>query len=188
LLIRYFVRGVTTGMAALTPRFSHLEGVADRNKICDLLLRSLWVSAALAAGGAILLLLCGRPFLEFWVGAEFNEAAPVLSVLAISYAFALSQNPTVRVFYAINKHHFFAVLAVAEAILNLGLSLVLVRYYGIIGVAIGTAVPMFLIKVIVQPTYLSRCLEVSLADYYRRLLPPSVALLVGLVVLIMYFR
>jgi hypothetical protein len=42
------------------------------------------------------------------------------------------------------RHRLVACTALGEALVNLALSLVLVRYYGLVGVAIGTAVPITL--------------------------------------------
>ena len=63
---------------------------------------------------------------------------------------------------------------VVEGVLNLGLSILLARKYGILGVAIGTAVPMLIVKVILQPWYTLREAGISVRDYLSNsILPPA---------------
>lgn len=177
MLIRYLMRAITTGMGVIGPRFSRLVGEGDHQALRDLLLRSMWISAILSTVGCLALVVFGKALIVLWVGPQFSQAALVLVILATPFAFGLSQSPTIGALYALNKHRFFAVIAVAEAVLNLGLSLLLVQYYGIIGVALGTAIPMLLVKIIVQPIYLSSCLQIPIAVYYRRVLPSIIVLL-----------
>ncbi len=177
-LIRYLLRGVVAGMVVMAPRFSRLVGESDHAALRDLLLRSMWISAVVSSLACLGLIVFGRALITAWVGSGFSGAVPVLILLATSFAFAMSQAPTVPALYALYKHRFYAFITVAEAVLNLGLSLVLVHDYGIVGVALGTCIPMLIVKVIVQPVYLTRCLPISLGAYYLRLVPATVVFVV----------
>jgi len=66
---------------------------------------------------------------------------------------------------SIEKHKFFAISNSIEGVANLILSLLLVRRYGIVGVALGTAIPMILIKVFVQPMITCRALGLKLSRF-----------------------
>ncbi|MFC1738956.1 oligosaccharide flippase family protein [Planctomycetota bacterium] len=172
LLIRFFMQFIGSGtVTVLTPRFSALDGEGDKTQLQKLFLKSLSVAAFLSFGVGTLIIILGRRFIVLWVGAEFLEAVPVLLVLTVSYSIALAQTPGISLVYALKKHHLFAGACVVEGIANVVLSIYLAPRYGILGVAIGTAAPMLVIKLFVQPIYVSRIIGISLMRYWSQLLP-----------------
>lgn len=170
-LIHYMLSLVTSGMGVLTPRFTSLDGENNREELKAIFLRALSISSCIACGVALLLVLFGQPFVFLWVGKEFIATVPVLSILAVSYAFALSQTPGISLMYALNKHRYYAAATMMEAIANVFLSILLARQYGIIGVALGTAIPMLVVKFFIQPVYVSRLAGLRLSDYCKAVAP-----------------
>ena len=55
--------------------------------------------------------------------------------------------------------------ALIEGVLNLGLSIYWAKQYGLLGVALGTAVPMIIMRLGIQPLYTLRVLKLSLTQY-----------------------
>jgi O-antigen/teichoic acid export membrane protein len=127
------------------------------------------------------LILFGKEFIRLWIGTGFSDAAPVLLILTACYSIALAQNPGISLVYALKKHYLFAGASVIEGILNLALSIYLAPKYGIVGVAMGTAIPMLFIKIFVQPIYISRIIKISLAQYWSKIMPA-----VGIAVLVLF--
>jgi O-antigen/teichoic acid export membrane protein len=105
----------------------------------------------------------------------------VLVVLVLSQFFAVSQTPSVALMFGISKHKFFALMSSVEGVLNLVLSLVLVRFYGLVGVALGTMVPMVLSKLVIQPLYVSRVSVVGYTEYVKTMARTLATALVSLV-------
>lgn len=124
------------------------------------------ISVILAVFLGTSMMIYGRFFIERWMGINYLDSYNVLVILCIPMIIALSQNPSIGLLYGISKHNYFALFNCCEGVLNLILSLILVRYYGIYGVALGTAIPMILIKLFVQPIYVCRLINVSLIEYY----------------------
>lgn len=174
LIIRYMTQLIATGMGVLTPRFAALDGANEHAKLQGLFLRSLSVSALLAFGASMLAIIFGGRFITWWVGKEFAGAIPVLWIIATAYAFALSQNPAIGLMYALKKHHYYAIATVIEAVANVVLSILLAPKYGIVGVALGTAIPMLVVKIIVQPIYVSKIIDIGLLDYAKIIVVPAV--------------
>ena len=171
LLIHYMLKLVVSGMGVLTPRFAALDGTDDRQELQITFLRSLSVSSFIACGAGVMALLFGGSFLSLWVGKEFGAAIPVLMVLATSYMLALSQTPGIGLMYALNKHRYYAAVTIVEAIANVALSILLAPRYGIFGVAMGTAIPMTVVKIFIQPIYVSRLVALRLRDYVKAIAP-----------------
>jgi O-antigen/teichoic acid export membrane protein len=170
-LVRYASQSMSETMKVLKPRFAQLDGVGDADGLKRTFLRALVVSSTLAFGGAALLVIIGKPLIVFWVGRGFLDAYLPLAVLIGALAFDFAQNPAVNVLYALDRIRLLAVVYMSEAILNLVLSLILVHPYGMLGVAIGTAIPCLLVRLFVLPVLAAVATGVPLASYYGRMLP-----------------
>ena len=171
MLIRYMLNLVTSGMNVLTPRFANLEGLYAIERVKSIFIKSLSISSFLAFGCCMGAITFGGHFIILWIGKDFGGSIMVLWILSVSFAFALSQTPGIGLMYALNKHHFYAIVTVIEAIANLILSILLVSKYGIIGVALGTAIPMLIVKIFVQPIYVSRIIDITIVDYVKPIIP-----------------
>ena len=117
--------------------------------------------------GSVLLLANGRPILRFWVGERFVAAYPVLLALIIAHLFDTGQAPSLHLLYATGKHTALGIWTVLEGIANLCLSVYLAGRFGIVGVALGTVIPMLVVKLVVQPAYTLRVAGVPIRDYLR---------------------
>ncbi|MDM8545569.1 oligosaccharide flippase family protein [Candidatus Venteria ishoeyi] len=172
-LVRYYLQFISAAtISVFTPRFSSIAGEQDRAYLQKLFLKSLSIGAFLSFAIATPMLIWGEPFVRLWAGAEFVEVLPTFWVLTIAYAVTLSQSTSVAMMYALKRHQLFAVISLIEGVVNVALSIYLAPIYGIFGVALGTAIPMLILKVFLQPLYLTRILEVPLAAYLRQLYLP----------------
>jgi O-antigen/teichoic acid export membrane protein len=163
--VKSSLRAVTT---VLTPAVSTLEARGDHPAIQRMLVDGtryvLWAVLPIQAA----LMLLGRPFLSLWLGERYAQACfPVLLILALPLALALSQSIGGRILYGIGRLRWYARLAIFEAAANLLLSVALVKPLGIEGVAWGTTIPNLLFNLILG-TYVCKLLQVNLGSYLRR--------------------
>jgi O-antigen/teichoic acid export membrane protein len=172
---QYISSLVATGMGVLTPRFSGLDARGDHPAMRQLLLKSLALSSFLSFGACMAAIVLGRAFILWWVGDTFSASAPVLSILSVACAFGLSQNPAIMLMYALNKHKFYAMATVVEAVLNVALSIVFAYRYGLNGVALGTLIPMLIVKVLIMPVYVSKVSGIPIGQYLRPMMPGAIA-------------
>jgi len=181
LLMRYYVMFLNSAtVTTFTPRFAHLEGEGDYDGLKKLYMKSLSIGAFLSFAIATPIIMYGEQFVLLWAGKDFLEAVPVLWLMAASFALTMAQSSSVAMMYALHKHQTFAVVSLIEGIANLLLSIYLAPKYGILGVALGTAIPMIFVKLILQPLYLTRIVDVPLIAYVSTLLPPLIlALILG---------
>ncbi len=166
-LAQYFISLMLAATGALGPVFSRLEAARDSERMRDVLHLGTKVSVALATFICFGLIAWGRPFIVCWMGAPYLDAYPPLVALAIGVTVALWQTSSLQLLYGTSKHGMFAVFNSLEGVANLILSLVLVRRYGLLGVALGTMIPMALTKLLFQPWYVCRTAKFDLGDYYR---------------------
>jgi O-antigen/teichoic acid export membrane protein len=152
-----------------------LDGQKKFEAVKALFLRSTKVCALLAFSGTTVLLLYGRDILRFWMGGSFTVYFNLLVVLTIGYCVILMQSPSPVFLYVRSRQKTLAAWTLAEGLVNLGLSIYWARQYGILGVALGTTVPMLIVRLGVQPFYTLRVLGISWADYLvKSFLRPAV--------------
>jgi O-antigen/teichoic acid export membrane protein len=166
-LVEYAKTLLRTITATLTPGVSAMEARGDFNGIARLVLTAtrwvLYIVLPVNLG----LWLFGRPFLHRWVGIEFVEASfPAAAILAATLSLGVAQSVTARVLYGMGRLRLFARMALLESALNLGLTLLLIRPFGVEGVAVAVAVPNVLFCLFVIGFTL-RTLGISLRDYLR---------------------
>ena len=167
-IAQLFMQSVLGAMGVIGPLFTRFEALGDRRKAQEILLLTTRMSvlAAVMIGGCILIF--GQRFIVLWVGEDYRDAYWPMAILTGSFAVALMQYPSVSFVYATARHRLFAYMNSAEAVVNLGLSVILAQFYGMIGVSLGTAIPL-LVSNAVLPIYVCRALGLELHVYFRSL-------------------
>lgn len=161
---------IQSALNVMVPVFSRDEGRGDAASIREkyLLLTRLSIVISLFAG--VSLALYGRALIARWVGPGFETSYTVLAILAVAMVVELTQNPGIQLLYGLSKHQYYAYLNVAEGVANLALSILLARSYGLVGVALGTAIEIVFFKTLVLPLIACRLAAVPLREYYGRVL------------------
>jgi O-antigen/teichoic acid export membrane protein len=93
---------------------------------------------------------------------------PVMLVLLYPMTLMLAQSASGRTLWGMAKHRTWAWVVLAEGASNLILSVILVRPYGIMGDAIGTAIPLACSMILFLPRHLCRLLGINLRTYLYR--------------------
>ena len=123
--------------------------------------------STLISGGVILI---AEPLIDIWVGHEYLAALFPLFILRVISPLGVGQSPGIQVLYAYGRHKYYAYLTVVEAVLNVIISIALVSSMGIIGVALGTAIPFVIAKLFVLPPIICGTVNLDISRYYRILL------------------
>jgi O-antigen/teichoic acid export membrane protein len=175
-LVEYF-RVILQGVGApLITSFSNLVGQkSDWEALQEVFLRATKLTALLSLFIGSLLLLDGEWFIRFWVGEQFLHSYDLVAVLTVAYVTLLGQIPSNSVLYAMNRHRALAAWTLVEGFAKLALSVYLARDYGLLGVALGTAIPMTFVAVLVQPWYVLRLLRLPARTYFSQALARPVA-------------
>jgi O-antigen/teichoic acid export membrane protein len=164
-LITHFMNLIGAVMGVLLPVFSRLETEDDFARMKNAFFLSTKISICIASFVGFGLIFWGRPFIERWMGPDYLDAYPCLVTLVIGCTVGLWQAASQAILFGTSKHKFYAIANAAEATANLALSLLLVRWYGIVGVAVGTMIPMLVINLFVQPVYVCRLTGMPFQEY-----------------------
>ncbi len=124
------------------------------------------------------LLVVGEEFIKLWIGTGYEVSFQVLVILVISQLIVLSQYGITLVLYGTGQHDILAKTNVAAAILNIALSVILVHFYGVIGVALGAAIPLCLLRLIFVLPRVFCLLNLEVGRYLKQVIFPVVLVFV----------
>ena len=162
------MRSVVMAMASIfNPLTSHLRA-GGNDAALQHVLRS-GAKGAMTVGLPLCIgfILLGERFVLLWMGPEHaSMASKVMTALAAGYIVGLPYYTISGILYGLGAHRVVAVLRIVEGAMNLVLSVTLVNIIGLVGVAIGTAVPHMIIVGWVLPRALPKAFPVNLREYY----------------------
>jgi len=175
-LVALLVQLTGFGNTALIPFASQLEATRRNDTLESLLLRGSRYVAAIVAPVAALLAVLAKPLLVGWLGPSFaaSERPTVLLTALQAVLASLTVGHTILV--ATGKLPGRLPLIIFAVSLNLVLSLIWVRPYGMTGVAMGTVVAS-LIDYPLHLRYLSRHVGLHLGAFVREVVLPVYPLL-----------
>lgn len=139
---------------------STVERVDNLQKI---LIQGTRLSLAMVVPLATVLGLTARPLVNLWVGPNFEGSVSVIYILSIVVALRVGNATSTVILKGSGLHKILALSNLGMAISNLVLSVVLVRWYGLIGVAIGTLIPMVVFSMFV--VFPAACRRVQLSRW-----------------------
>lgn len=180
-LIFHFMNLNLSVVGTLSPLFSQYEGRGDFNSIKNKFIFTTKISSYLAIFIGVCFILFGKLFIERWLGASYLNAYPLLVVLTICMTTDLMQHPSVQLFYGVSEHKFYAISNLIEGAANLIISVVLVRKFGLMGVALGTAIPMVIFRLFIQPAFVCKIVKISTFHYYFKIIGPVLSKSLALV-------
>ncbi len=158
---------IVSGLSStFTPMASGFEALGKMDELRTLLIRGTQASLALVLPISLALLFRGKTFIGLWMGPRYGQVSgTVLQILLIGLFFTVANNTASNIMFAIGKHKAVAKTATVEALLNLGLSILLVKTVGIYGVAWGTSISMSIVHLVFWPRYVRKTLGVPVWQY-----------------------
>jgi len=167
-LCQYYL-SLISSIAVFSPLFSRKEGAKDYEGIKNIFLFTTKISIGTTSFITFGFIAWGHPFIARWMGRQYLDAYPVLVVLALAFYLNLAQLPGVGLLYGTSRHKFLAVQSSVEGVVNLLLSLWLVRRYGMVGVALGTLIPTVISKLFIQPVYVCRVAGITVIEFGKKM-------------------
>ena len=156
----YQVSGALSG--TFTPMASGFEAAGRFDQLRTMLIRGTQATLGLALPIAVTLVFRGERFIDLWMGPQYGAVSEtVVRILMISLYFGVANGTAGSIMMAIEKHKPVARWAVYEAVLNLGLSILLIKTIGIYGVAWGTSIAITCTHLLFWPRYIQKTLGVS---------------------------
>jgi O-antigen/teichoic acid export membrane protein len=160
---------------AILPLASELEANDRRGKLRRLYIVSSRVTLAIAAPVTVVIAVSAGTLLTLWVGPAYAHAAPLVLILAAASLMHASQWPAAEILRGISRHHVVAWTGLLAGLASVILSIVLLPKWGLLGVALGTAIPTFIGSAFVVLPFVNRTLDVSWRTALQEIWIPGLA-------------
>ena len=166
MLMQYLEHFIWAIIAVLLPIISAQDALGKNEQNSKMYKVGTKYAMLLCTPVFLVLYFAGRDFIGMWMGEEYKgPSGQVLQILLIGYFFFLAQLIAHGILKGLSKHKILAILLSIEAVANLGLSLYLGPIWGIVGVALGTTIPLIIINVIAVPYFTCKELNTNYLNY-----------------------
>jgi O-antigen/teichoic acid export membrane protein len=167
-LVVYLMDFIIAIAAVVMPMATKLQTEGKSAQLRDIFLKWSKIAMSLTLMAGLFLIFFGPRFLALWIGPSFEEpSGQVLQVLMLSSLVFLPVRGVAQpILMGIGKLGLPTVGFLVAGVLNLALSVALVRPLGLFGVALGSAIPNALFAVFIL-VVACRELKTSLVRYVR---------------------
>jgi O-antigen/teichoic acid export membrane protein len=188
-LVLYLMEFVVAIAAVVSPMATKLNTEGDLSQLREVFLKWSKVALSLTMIAGLFIIVLGPRFLGWWIGPSFERpSGQVLQILMLSsLVFLPVRGVALPVLMGLGKPRTPTILFAVTGLLNLGLSLLLVKPLGLAGVALGTAIPNVLFALAVL-AIACRELDIPLASYARYVVPRAALGGLPVLALLLWFR
>jgi O-antigen/teichoic acid export membrane protein len=188
-VIIYLMEFVVAIAAVVMPTATRLQAQGKIPELREIFLKWSKIAFSITMIVGVFLLVLGPRFIAWWVGPQFERSAgQVLQILMLSYlVFLPIRGVALPILMGLGKPRLPTIGFLVAGVVNLVLSIVLVRPLGIAGVALGTAIPnvLFAALVLVQAC---RELEAPVGEYLRYVFPRATLAALPMLGLLLWFK
>ena len=190
-LVDYAGEVVSSLSQIFVPMSSQSDAAGNMDRLRKIFIAGNRACAFTTLPMAAVFIIMGKSIIEVWVGKKYvMQGYAVLSILILPYTLMLMQSASSRVLFGMSKHGMFAVVTLIEGGANLILSILLVRRWGVLGDALGTALPLAATYIFFMPHHLCSRLGIRTSTYLREafLLPVMLCAPLVAVLLVLHRR
>lgn len=152
---------------------------ASGSELTDFVIGPGRFQAVLATACILGFALCGKNFISIWIGAKYSDAYWVTLMLMIPVTIPLVENVMISVLDAALKRMYRSVTLVIMAVLNVAVSIVLVRILGFWGAAIGTVISLLVGHGLLMNLYYAKTFDLQVFrmfySIFKGILPAGLA-------------
>ncbi len=185
----YLIEFIVAVAAVLMPMATKLKTEDRTSELKEIFLKWSKISFSLTLLFGLFLIVLGPRFIAWWISPSFERpAGVVLQILMFSALVFLPVRGVAQpILMGLGRVGVPTVVFLAAGVVNLLLSVVLVRPFGLPGVAIGTAIPTALMS-FVMLVFACRVLGVPLLTYARYVAVRASLGAIPLLGLLLWFR
>lgn len=146
----------------------------SRKEISDLFIRTgrmQYIVLAYILSGFIIF---GLQFIELWAGAGYTDAYIISLLFFIPLTVPLIQNLGITILQARNEMKFRSVLYIIIALVSLAMQIVLTRFFGGIGCAMGVSGALVVGQILIMNVYYQRRQDLDIKTFWKEISKMSI--------------
>jgi O-antigen/teichoic acid export membrane protein len=188
-LIVYLMEFVLAIAAVVSPTATRLQAEGKRDELREMFLKWSKVALSLSLMAGLFLIVLGPAFLAQWIDPSFEQpAGQVLQILMISCLLFLPVRGVAQpILMGLGQPKKPTIAFLIAGLLNVGLSMALAQPLGLVGIALGTAVPNVLFAMVVLGMA-CRELDVSPLAYARYVVARATIGALPVLALLLWFK
>jgi O-antigen/teichoic acid export membrane protein len=188
-LIVYLMDFVIAIAAVVSPMATKLNTEGKMDELREMFLKWSKVALSLTLMAGLFLFVLGPKFIGWWIDPSYEQpAGQVLQILtASSFAFLPVRGVAVPVLMGLGKPKGPTLTFAAAGVLNLALSIVLARPFGLPGVAVGTAIPNVLFALVVA-AMACREIGITFQAYVNYVIPRAALGALPVLAVLLWFK
>lgn len=167
-LADYAVQPVESMASIFLPMASHFEATKSTDQLRRVFIEGNRVCAFVMFPICAMLVILGKSLIGVWVGEKYASSYLILLLLLVPKSLYRAQAASNRVLFGMARHRPLAVMAVVEGMVNVILSVALIRPLGIVGDALGTTIPLLFTSLVFLPLYTCRVVQVPVKTFLRQ--------------------
>lgn len=171
--INYFMQLVWAFIGVIGPVLSQNDGRNDRIAISETFIFSVNLCFYLSFYCGSMSILYGDQFISRWLGNQYDDVYRFLIIFIVPTTINLATAPIYYLLNNISKHRELAFIQIFEAIIIVGLSIVLCKKFGSIGAVYGYAIPLLMFTLLLRPVVACKAIGLSLFKFFGGLLKNS---------------
>jgi len=160
-------------LRVVLPVASELHAERNIGRLRELYLVSSRVTLGISVPVAAILIVAGSAVLTRWVGSEYARHAHLLFLLAPASVLATSQWPAAEILQGMARHRIVAITSCIAGTSSILLSIALLPWLGLTGVAVGALVPLVVSSLGVVIPFANRTLQVPARTALREVWIPA---------------
>ncbi len=120
----------------------------------------------------------GESFVSLWMGVEYGKlSGQILSLLSVALWAMIGYQTCTTVMLGLGKHKGMVPIMGFEALMNIGVSIMLIQAIGVLGSAWGSLIARLFVALVMCVAYARKVLHISIGEYYMHaLVRPIIAI------------
>jgi O-antigen/teichoic acid export membrane protein len=133
---------------SMWPAYADAVARKDAEWVRRSFLRVSIAGAVFTVFAVFVLMICGNRILAIWVGPQMTATPLLLAVFGVQCMVYAYLQPIGFLLNGTAQYRVQAICATCMAVLNLGLSILFVKYLGIVGAVLGTVIAQLMVQVV----------------------------------------
>ena len=164
-LVDYAAEVVSSMAQIFTPMSSHYHATGNYDQLRKIFVAGNRACALIMFPMTVAFVVMGKSVIEAWVGPRYLSSYVILLIVLIPSTFYEAQSTSNRILFGMSLHRSLAYVVLMEGIANVILSVALVRSLGIVGDALGTAIPLLCTSLFFLPRHMCRQLNIPIRKF-----------------------
>ena len=179
----------TAASSVFLPRVSELYCQnKDMSEISDLFIKVGRISFIVCGFVLSLFIVLGKDFIIIWAGKDYIDAFYIALIVMVPFTIDLIQNLGLTIMQVANVYLYRGYMYLAIALVNVVVTIILLKLMGIVGAAVSTAIAMVIGNGFCMNWYYSEKLGLNIKKFWLEIAKLSVLVIAGTGALLLLYN